>query len=176
MKVLLAERSSKMSFLELPLLVTFMHNRMSCRTTAQSALTGSTAPNAPVYHILSQSMFFATTACCITGLNYMPTYNTKIAIVQRLNDAGKPHSTTFWVSPCSAICVLICLLECRATHRTITTRICQNSNNTTASRVAKAPEMLPPRRVGAASGCACCCLSLGVFDGELCDLAESSRA
>lgn len=49
MKVLLAERSSSMSFLELPLLVVFMHNRMSGRTAAQSAFSGTVAPNAPVY-------------------------------------------------------------------------------------------------------------------------------
>lgn len=48
MNVLLAERSSIMSFLELPLLVMFMHNRMSCRTAVQSGFAGTTAPNDPV--------------------------------------------------------------------------------------------------------------------------------
>ena len=61
-------------------------------------------------------------------------------------------------------------------HRTITTRICQNSRKITANKVVKAPETIPLWLDGAASGCACCSLSLGVFDGELCDLAESSRA
>lgn len=37
-----------MSFLELPLLVMFMHNRMSCRTAVQSGFAGTTAPNEPV--------------------------------------------------------------------------------------------------------------------------------
>ena len=45
--VLLLERSSIMSFLELPLLVMFIHNRMSCRTAVQSGFAGTTAPNDP---------------------------------------------------------------------------------------------------------------------------------
>lgn len=64
-KVLLAERSSKMSFLELPLLVTFIHNRISCRTAVQSGFAGTIAPNDPVKrqtHALVQVVLACT--CC----------------------------------------------------------------------------------------------------------------
>ena len=46
-KVWLSERSSKMSFLELPLLVMFIASRISCKATVQLLLAGNTAPKAP---------------------------------------------------------------------------------------------------------------------------------
>ena len=48
--VSLAECNSKMSFLELPLLVIFIARRISCKAPVQpELLAGSTAPNAPIF-------------------------------------------------------------------------------------------------------------------------------
>lgn len=46
-KVLLMERSSKMSFLELPLLVMFMESRISCKAVVQLLPGIKSAPNVP---------------------------------------------------------------------------------------------------------------------------------
>ena len=46
-KVLLMERSSKMSFLELPLLVMFMESRISCKAVVQLLPGIKNAPNVP---------------------------------------------------------------------------------------------------------------------------------
>lgn len=47
-KELLMERSSKMSFLELPLLVMFIESRISCKAVVQLLPGIKSAPNVPV--------------------------------------------------------------------------------------------------------------------------------
>ena len=45
--VLLADCKANMSFLELPLLVTFIDSRMSCKASVQFPSGGKSAPKAP---------------------------------------------------------------------------------------------------------------------------------
>lgn len=57
-KVLFKDKISYTSILELPLLVTFMHKRMSSKAVAQFGFSGRTARNAPVH--ISSNVHVAT--------------------------------------------------------------------------------------------------------------------